>query len=146
MGLRETHTRAHLFRSLLEGIAFDLRRGREILEGATGTEIKELRVGGGGSRSDVVVQILADVLDLPVVRPPSEELAARGAALVAAAASGVHANLDAAVAAMVPEAPTTKPQREAAEAYDALYERVWSQGTTETRRLSSQLAGWLNRG
>ena len=145
MGLRETHSRAHVFRSLLEGIAFDLRRGLETLEGATGTKIREIRVGGGGSRSDVVVQMLADVLDLPVLRPPSEELAARGAALVAAVAGGVHPTLDAAVAAMVPPAPTIRPRREAVAAYDALYEGVWSQGTTETRRLSRTLAAWVKK-
>ncbi|MCP4870371.1 MAG: hypothetical protein GY898_16835 [Proteobacteria bacterium] len=145
MGLRETHSRAHVFRSLLEGIAFDLRRGLETLEGATGTKIREIRVGGGGSRSDVVVQMLADVLDLPVLRPPSEELAARGAALVAAVAGGLFPTMDAAVAAMVPAAPTIRPQREAVAAYDALYEGVWSQGTTETRRLSRGLAEWVKR-
>ncbi|MBN93173.1 MAG: hypothetical protein CL928_03760, partial [Deltaproteobacteria bacterium] len=65
MGLRETHGRAQVFRSLLEGIAFDLRRGRVVIERASGEPIRELRVGGGGSRSAVVVQLLADVLDLP---------------------------------------------------------------------------------
>ncbi len=145
MGLRETHSRAHVFRSLLEGIAFDLRRGLETLEGATGTKIREIRVGGGGSRSDVVVQLLADVLDLPVVRPTDMELAARGAALVAAVAGGLHPTMDAAVAAMVPPAVTIKPQREAVAAYDTLYEGVWSQGTAETRRLSRRLAMWKSR-
>ena len=127
-GVREVHTRAHLFRSLLEGIAFDLRRGKELLENVTGAPLREIRVGGGGSRSDVVVQILADVFGLPVSRPPSEELAARGAALVAAAASGVHPSLDAAVAAMVPDAPTVAPRAENVAVYDRLYRDVFLPG------------------
>lgn len=142
MGLRETHSRAHVFRSLLEGIAFDLRRGQGILQGATGARIEEVRVGGGGSRSDVVVQILADVLGLPVLRPPSEELAARGAALVAAAAAGVHPNLTAASSAMVPPAPRVEPDPAAVARYDDLYEQVWSPAPTELRRLSRALARW----
>lgn len=127
-GVREVHTRAHLFRSLLEGIAFDLRRGLELLENVTGTPIHEIRVGGGGSRSDVVVQILADVLGRPVSRPPSEELAARGAAIVAAAGAGLHPNLDAAVSAMVPSAPSIPPIPANVVAYDRLYREVFVPG------------------
>jgi len=139
LGLREVHTRAHVFRSLLEGIAMDLRRGLRILERATGTRITELRVGGGGSRSDVVVQILADALNLPVRRPQSEELAARGAALVAAVATGVHPDMTAAVGAMVPDAPLVQPNPEAAKRYDALYADVFSAGLTEWLGLAGAL-------
>ncbi len=146
MGLRETHSRAHVFRSMLEGIAFDLRRGQGILEGATGARIEEIRVGGGGSRSDVVVQILADVLGLPVLRPPSEELAARGAAIVAAAASGVHSGLDGAVASMVPAAPRIEPDPTNVARYDDLFEQVWTRQPTATRRVSRALSRWKTRG
>ena len=139
LGLRETHTRAHVFRSLLEGIAFDLRRGLGILESATGARVRELRVGGGGSRSDLVVQILADVLNLPVLRPESEELAARGAALVAAHATGMYPSMDAAVDAMVPDAPTVRPETHAARRYDALYGQVFSAGLMEWLGLAGAL-------
>lgn len=127
-GLKETHTRGHLFRSLLEGIAFDLRRGLETLEDATGQAVHEIRVGGGGSRSDVVVSILTDVLGRAVLRPASAELAARGAALVAAAGSGLHGSLDAAVAAMVPVAPRTEPDPARKARYDRMYREVFLPG------------------
>ena len=140
IGLRETHTRAHLFRSLLEGIAFDLKRGQRILEGATGAKVTEARVGGGGSRSDLVVQILADVLDMPVFRPPSEELAARGAAMVAAVGGGVHADMPAASAAMIPEAPVVQPDPGRAAVYARIYDEVFSMGAEETKGLSRALA------
>ena len=139
LGLREVHTRGHVFRSLLEGIAFDLRRGRSILEGASGTRITELRVGGGGARSELVVQILADVMNLPVVRPDSEELAARGAALVAAVGGGLHPDMEAAVGAMVPTAPTVRPRAEVARRYDALYREVYSAGLTDWLGLAGAL-------
>ena len=139
LGLREVHTRGHVFRSLLEGIAFDLKRGLGILESATGTRLKELRVGGGGSRSDLVVQILADVLGLPVARPPSEELAARGAALVAGVGSGVHPDLDGAVSAMVRVAPLVRPRPEITTRYEALYGRVFQSGLTELLGLAGAL-------
>jgi len=142
LGLRETHSRAHLFRALLEGIAFDLRRGREILEQATGSKITELRIGGGGARSPLVVQILADVMNLPVLRPASEELSARGAALVAAAASGVHRGLGSAVAAMVPDAPRYTPEPAAVRTYDALYRTVFTRGAPELSALNRALSAF----
>ena len=139
LGLREVHTRGHVFRSLLEGIAFDLKRGLGILERATGTRLREVRVGGGGSRSDVVVQILADALGLPVARPPSEELAARGAALVASVGAGVHPDLGSAVAAMVKPAPMVRPRADVTARYDAMYERVFQSGLGELLGLARQL-------
>lgn len=140
LGLRETHTRAHAFRSLLEGIAYDLRRGREALERATGRTFTEVRVGGGGSRSDLVVRILADVLGLPVVRPDSEELSARGAAICAAVGGGVHPTYDAAIAAMVPSAPVIEPDPAAAALYDGLFRDVYVPGFDELKGLSRALA------
>lgn len=140
VGLRETHTRAHLFRALLEGIAFDLKRGLQILEKALVTQVTEVRVGGGGARSDVVVQILADVLGLPVVRPVSEELAARGAAITAAVATGLHSSVDAAVNAMVPSAATIRPQPKQAQFYERLFRTAYLPGLKKVGRLSRLLA------
>ena len=140
VGLRETHVRGHFFRSLLEGIAYDLKRGQGILEKATGTPITKIRVGGGGSRSDLVVQILADVLGLPVMRPHSEELAARGAAIVAAAGAGVFDSVEQAVAAMVPEAPVVQPDRERTALYERIYRKVYLPGLKILRKSSGALA------
>ncbi len=139
-GLKETHTRGHLFRSLLEGIAFDLRRGLETLEAATGQPVHEIRVGGGGSRSDVVVSILTDVLGRPLLRPQSEELAARGAALVAAAGSGLHGSLDAAVAAMVPPAPRMLPDEGRKRACDRMYREVFLPGLDDLAQVLKAMA------
>jgi sugar (pentulose or hexulose) kinase len=85
------------------------------------------------------VQILADALNLPVARPASEELAARGAALVAAQATGLHPSMDEAVAAMVPPAPVVRPDPEAARRYDALFAQVFAPGMTEWLGLAGAL-------
>jgi len=143
LGLREFHQRGHAVRSLLEGIAYDLRRGKDTLERATKTPITGLSVGGGGSRSDLLVQILADVLNLPVTRPASEELGARGAAICGAVGGGVHASFDAAVAAMVPEAPVVQPDPIAARRYDRIYSEVYLPGFDELKRLSRALSNTL---
>ena len=139
-GLRQNHGRAHMFRALVEGIVLDLRRGLSILEAGTGERITSLRVGGGGSRSDLLVQMLADVTGLPVTRPSSEELAARGAALVAAVGGGVHPSMDAAVAAMVPDAPVVQPDPAAQAVYDSLYRDVFTPGFGDLKRIWKRVA------
>ena len=140
IGLRETHTRGHFFRALLEGIGFDLRRGRGILEKALGTKVKEIRVGGGGARSHLVVQILADIQGLPVARPQSEELAARGAAIVAAVGSGVYPSIERAVKEMVPEAPVVQPDSSHVALYDRMYKNAYLPGLKILRKISGDLA------
>ena len=139
IGLRETHSRGHFFRALLEGLAFDLKRGLTILEDALNTHVTEIRVGGGGSRSSVVVQILADVLELPVVRPEFQELAARGAAIVAAAGAGVHPSIAAAVDAMVPEAPVVAYDGATATHYRKIYRDVYLPGFKNLRAIARNL-------
>jgi sugar (pentulose or hexulose) kinase len=141
VGLRETHGRGHFFRALLEGIGYDLRRGRSILEKALGVRVREVRVGGGGARADLVVQVLADVLNVPVVRPRSEELAARGAAIVAAVGGGVHPSIADAIGAMVPDAPVVRPDPDNAARYDRLYREVFLPGLDVLRRVSGRLRG-----
>ena len=139
LGFRETHTRGHFFRALLEGIAFDLKRGLGVLEQASGRRVTELRVGGGGARSELVVRILAEALGLPVKRPRSEELAARGAAIVAAVGAGLHGSSDEAVAAMVPPAPVISPDPAHAALYQRLYDQVYLPGLGRWRGLSGAL-------
>ena len=140
VGLRETHTRAHFFRALLEGIAFDLRRGLGILEKGAGMNIERIIVAGGGSRSDIVVQILADVLGLPVTRPESEELSALGAAMVAALGAGIHPTPAAAVEAMRGPTAEIKPQPETAAHYDRIYRKVYLPGLKSCHRISATLS------
>jgi sugar (pentulose or hexulose) kinase len=70
-----------------------------------------------------------------VHRPPSEELAARGAALVAAVGAAIHPSMDAAVAAMVPTAPVVMPNPEARATYDRLYADVFRPGFADLRRI-----------
>ena len=137
VGLREIHTRGHFFRALLEGIAYDLKRGLGILEKGTRTQVQQIYVGGGGSRSDVVVQILSNVLGLPVVRPPSEELAARGAAIVAAIGAGLYDSPRQAIQTMVPEASQVQPQPQHAAMYANHFKKVYVPGLKQCHRISS---------
>lgn len=140
VGMRERHGRAHLFRSLIEGIAYDLRRGRDTLEKGLGRPIKRIRVGGGGSRSPLIVQTLADVLNVAVEYPDEEELAARGAAIVVAFGSGAFPSIDEAVKAMVPDARVIAPKPAHVEIYDKAFHEVYMPGLKVMRRVAEPIA------
>ena len=71
IGFGDVHTRAHIYRAILEGLAFALLEGKERTEQRSGVQMTELRVSGGGSQSDAAMQITADIFNLPTARPQS---------------------------------------------------------------------------
>ena len=122
IGFKDFHTRAHVYRALIEGLAFALRSGKERIERRTKTPITCIRLSGGGAQSDQVVQIVADVLNLPVERFDDCEASGRGAAMVGATAMGWYPSITAAGEAMLGETHRIMPDLRAAERYEALYE------------------------
>jgi xylulokinase len=116
------HTRAHFVRSLLEAVAFMLRRNLELVEDL-GVPIHEVRSTGGGARSPLWLQIKADVLQKPVVSLATEETALLGAAMLGAVALGVYPDLDAAAAQMVHPGQRYDPDPSLRPVYDLAYAR-----------------------
>jgi len=101
VGLTVRHTQAHLTRAVLEGVAFGLRDSFELIKSVGLTEIRQVRVSGGGARSALWRQILADVLNVELVTVNTTEGAAYGAALLAATGAGVYPDVDTACAATI---------------------------------------------
>lgn len=124
LGLRGSHGPAHLYRAVLEGIALEQRLHLQGVEEAT-DRIAELIVMGGGSRSELWCQILADVLGRPIVRAGSTEATALGAGILAAAHSGLHSDVVTASRSMTSTAERFEPTGEGA-FYDALYREVYA--------------------
>ena len=122
IGFKDFHTRAHVYRALVEGLAFALRSGKERIERRTKTSISCIRLSGGGAQSDQIVQIVADVLNLPVERFDDCEASGRGAAMVGAAAMGWYPSIATAAEKMVDEAHRISPDPQAAKRYEVLYE------------------------
>ncbi|HEX8598947.1 MAG TPA: xylulokinase [Chloroflexia bacterium] len=96
-GLTLRHGKAHLVRSVLEGVAYGLRDSLELMRGM-GVEITQVRASGGGARSPLWRQILADVFNSEIVLTNVTEGAAYGAALIAGAGVGIYRNVDEACA------------------------------------------------
>jgi xylulokinase len=135
VGLTVRHTRAHLTRAVLEGVAFGLRDGLELMRAAGVSMPAELRVSGGGSRSPLWRQIVADVLGLPLVATATAEGAAYGAAVLAATAAGWCPDVPQASAALVSLGERTPPgSSDYADSY-ASFDRLYPALAAEFRRL-----------
>jgi len=100
IGFGDVHTRAHMYRAILEGLAYALREGKERIEKRSGVAITELRISGGGSQSDAAMQLTADIFGLPTSRPHIYETSGLGAAIDAAVGLGLHPDFDTAIRAM----------------------------------------------
>ena len=119
-GLTERHTRAHLARAVLEGVAFSLRHVADLLREHGGV-IDELRVTGGQAKVALWSRIKADVLGVPVVVPRVTEGALMGEAMLAAAAAGRAADPASAAAMIAAPAARHDPDGASAAAYDDAY-------------------------
>jgi sugar (pentulose or hexulose) kinase len=125
IGFGDVHTRAHLYRAIIEGLAYALREGKERSERRSKIPITELRVAGGGSQSDAALQITADIFGLPTARPHTYETSGLGAAIDAAVGLGLHPNFDAAIREMTRVGQVFDPNPPTHQIYDALYRRIY---------------------
>ncbi len=119
IGLDARHGAGHLYRSVLEGLVLTMCAHVEDMESVLGGTRRELVVSGGGSTSDTMMQIVADVFDRPARRAGVPDAAGPGAAICAAVGAGVHPSFADAVRAMVTLGATWTPRPEAVGAYAA---------------------------
>lgn len=109
VGLTVRHGRTHLTRAVLEGVAFGLRDSFELMKGAGLTAVTQVRIAGGGAKSSLWRQILADVFDAELVTVNTAEGAAYGAALLAATGAGAFASVEDACQSAIHITGTTTP-------------------------------------
>jgi glycerol kinase len=86
--------KAHIVRAAEESIAYQIRDIIELMTRESGISLKELRVDGGPTRDDFLMQLQADILNVPVVRIKIEELSALGSAFIAGLAVGLWNNVE----------------------------------------------------
>jgi xylulokinase len=127
VGLTVRHDLRHLTRAVLEGVAFGLRDGLDLMTQAGVPVPSQIRASGGGTRSQLWRQILADVLEAEIATVSTEEGAAFGASLLAAVGAGWFATIEEAAATTVVVNPGTDPTglaatyREAHDRFRQLY-------------------------
>jgi xylulokinase len=120
VGLTVRHGRGHLTRAVMEGVAFSMRDGLEIMRDL-GTPDDDVRAVGGGARSPLWLQLQADVYGRPIRRTVIDEGPAYGAALLAGVAAGAFADVGDAAARVRLREEVTEPDPERARRYEELY-------------------------
>ena len=121
VGVTLRHTRAHLTRAVMEGVAFSLGDCLDLMAGL-GVSVGEVRATGGGSRSELWRSILADVFDHPIHRTTVEEGPAFGAALLAGVTAGVYRDVGEATSHIALERDVQRPDARRRDQYARLHE------------------------
>lgn len=125
IGFGDVHTRAHIYRAIIEGLAYALREGMERTEKRNKVPITAIRVAGGGSQSKVAMQITADIFNLPAEKPHTYETSALGAAIDAAVGLKLYSDFASAVKAMTRVRERFEPIAKNRDLYQQLYEKVY---------------------
>ena len=125
IGFGDIHTKAHVYRAVIEGLAYALLEGLHILERRGKIHIRRLAVSGGASQSDQICQISADIFNRPLVRGKTTETSGLGAAIVTAAGAGLYPSIPVAMENMVTYDTTFEPNAAYASVYQELFRRVY---------------------
>lgn len=126
IGFSDVHKREHVYRAIIEGINFGLMDGLAKLKKSGGFKTKTLTVSGGGSQSDVICQITADMFGLEVKRVQTYETSGLGSSIAGFVGLGEFANFDEAVHSMVHYKSTFSPDMRNNETYNRLRDTVYS--------------------
>lgn len=125
IGFGDIHTRVHIYRAIIEGINYGLIDGMEKIEAKSKTRINRIMVSGGGSQSDVICQITADMFNRPVYRGQTYEASGLGAAINGFVGIGVYSSYRDAVLNMVHHSRVFEPDSDSVQIYKSLYGRVY---------------------
>jgi sugar (pentulose or hexulose) kinase len=132
-GLSLGHERKDVYRAILEGVAFEVRKNIEIFK-KIGMEPKELKLTGGGSRSALWNQIMADVLGVTCVRNVIEEATSLGAAILAASGAGLFPDISEAAEKLCKVQDKYLPHEEKTQFYKKIYDLSYEIYTTLNKK------------
>jgi sugar (pentulose or hexulose) kinase len=125
IGFGDIHNRAHLYRAMIEGLAYALKEGMHKLQNISATKVNVIRVSGGGSQSDAILQLTADVFGIAVERPHTYETSGLGAAINVAVGAKKHPDYRQAVESMCHIGKRFEPNKTTHQIYSRLYQEVY---------------------
>lgn len=125
IGFSGLHTRIHLYKAIIEGIGYSLRGGMENLEKRMKRPINSLTVSGGGSQSEEICQITADMFGKPIHKIQTYEACGVGSSMVAFVSLGIYKSYEEAIKNMVHYTKTYMPDAETHKVYEDLYRNVY---------------------
>ena len=121
IGFDGRHTRGHIYRSILEAVALTMKKHVDDMCEELGVKLDKIIITGGGSNSDLFMQIFADVFNIPSVRNEVNGAAGLGSAICTAVAAGIYKSFDEAVEGMVRIKDTFEPDSEKVEFYNKMF-------------------------
>ena len=127
IGFSDVHTRAHMYRAIIEGVNYALRDGLETVSRRAGIEVSVLTVSGGGSESDEICQITADMFGKKILRAQTFETSGLGSSMVGFVGAGEFASIEEAVKSMVHHTSVFEPDMERYREYTELFQNVYQQ-------------------
>ncbi len=139
IGWIEAHRKEHFYRAILEGIGYEHRLVMDGISRATGQPIDEYILMGGGARSRLWCQIVADIHGKPISRARTTEATSLGAAILAATAAGWYADVRQAAAAMTATGQQFEPDASAHAVYERLFVEVYQRLFPAIRELVDRL-------
>lgn len=139
IGFGDVHTRNHLYRAILEGLAYGLREGANHTVKHSHIPITEIRIAGGGSQSKAALQLTADIFGLPTATPHIYEASGLGAAIDVAVGLGLHTDINTAVKEMTRVGNYYDPDPKNHKIYDELFRRVYSHMYKRLRPLYEEI-------
>ena len=125
IGFGDVHGKAHVYRSVIEGLVYGLRDGMHQLEKRGKFKFKNLAVSGGASQSKKICQITADVFNKPIVRGYTHETSGLGAAIITAVGLGFYDDISQAVKEMVKFKDVFEPNVYNSQIYNELFNKVY---------------------
>lgn len=125
VGFSDVHTKLHMYRAIIEGIAYALKEGLESIEKSQRHKVSKIMISGGGSQSDAICQITSDIFGLPVYRVQTFETTSLGAAIATFLACGEFNSYEEAKEKMVRETTSFEPNKVAQQQYKYLYNKVY---------------------
>lgn len=139
IGFSDKHTKAHIYRAIIEGIGYGLIEGLKEMEKRAKYKITHLTVSGGGSGSDVICQTTADMFGTPVKRVQTYETSGLGAAMIGFLGIGEYKSVDEAIENMVHYKDEFLPNMDNHKKYMLIYERIYKKMYKRIQPLYSEI-------
>ncbi len=139
----DVHNKYHIYRAIIEGLCYALKEGILSIQKRAHVNCKYVTISGGGSKSDAICQITADILGLPVYKPEHYEASSLGCAMAQFIALKVFNGPEDAKKAMVKYEKIFKPNKEDNKKYEYLYKKVYSTIYPKLKKTYTSLSDYL---
>lgn len=144
IGFGDVHSRAHVYRAVIEGLSFALHDGLKQIEKRGNTRIEMIGAAGGASQSDEICQIAADIFNKPIYRGQTHESTALGAAAVTFAGTGIYPDIMTAAKEMSKKARIFEPDNNHVDLYKEIFNKVYRKMSRRLHPLNKEIRKIFN--